>query len=416
MFNIYEYNYVFGYVLFLSFFAILFVLFSKKISSLIDPLVMQLIWFSSILAFLVLYSIQEGLSLLLVLFIGSFIFFIFMVKKLYMPIKTRNYILNFDLFNKRKKILFFTYLLSVIILMYAQKNFFTFAFHHQIRYWFLYRFKSLHKGNQLSKLLDTGIIPIFYYFSFLFLFILRDRRIIILFFLLIYMFIRIFSGGRGALLDLLFSIGTFIYFYYPYFNKTFIKKINYFSAFFIPVSILLAIIVSKMFDAKHQSLKQGAIMIFNRIMASADGVYYYSKYNGLTHIKSGFMPYILSIFGIYLKHIFYFKNQDVGVQLLQLVYGRHINLGMGPNYIITLQIMVFGYYFTPFYIIFLAYFSSKLRNFIPNKNSIATQIIGFFLVSEAFVLPLDLELAIFRLVCFFIIFIFIFYPILKLRL
>ena len=416
MFDIYKYNYVIGYAIFFIFLTILFVLFFKKISSIIDPLILQLIWLSSIFSFLVLYLIKNGVNSLIILFIGSFIFFIFIIKKLYTPIKKRDYIFNIELFNRYNKRLFFMYLLSIIILIYTQRFFLMFALHHQIIFWFLYRFKALQGGHSMSKLLETGFIPIFLYLSFLFLIILKSKRIIVSFFLLEYIFISIMSGGRGAFLDFIFSIGTFIYFYYPYFDKTFIRKINYLGIFFIPISIFLAMFISGMFNKNHQSFKQGVVIIFNRIMASGDGAYYYLKYSGLTHIKSGFMPYILSIFGIYLKHFFDFKYKNIGWQLSQLATGQNLKFAEGSNYFILLQIMVIGYYLAPFYILFLAYLTSKFRNSVPKKNSITSHIIGFFFVYNAFTFPLDFELAIFNLICFFIVFIFIFYPILKFRL
>lgn len=152
----------------------------------------------------------------------------------------------------------------------------------------------------------------------------------------------------------------------------------------------------------------------NRLLANADGLEYYMLYDGYKKIQSGIYPFILSITGIYIKRIFGIEYKNIGHKLSELALGESLNFAQSSNYTLFLQIMVFGYYFSPFYVILVSYLTARLRNLVP-KGSMYLHMIYFFLISNSFFIVTDPEYGLLKVLSFFTILSLFIYPIIKIR-
>lgn len=278
---------------------------------------------------------------------------------------------------------------------------------HPTTEWPLYRFVELQGRDAIARILSLGIEPLFYYFTFYFLLIKKEHKKICLGILTLVTALSVLSGGRSSILNLLFILGNFVYFYKHYFDGYFMSKLNRISLFLLIPSLLTAALITSFYNKDH-TFMDGLLIIINRIFASADVMEYYLLYNGYDRIESGIMPFFMSIFGIYVKRLFGIEYKNIGHQLSELVVGE-LSFAQGPNYTLPLQVMVFGYPLMPLYIFVAAFLTAKMRNLIPTTNRVSEHIIKYFFVSNCFFIATDPEYGLLKIISFLIIFPFFYF-------
>lgn len=411
MFNIANYNIValFSIIIVFSFFIIVYL--RNKISSMLDPLMYEIVWLSSNISFLIVFSFTKGVNPFAVIFLFSFLLYIVLLNKLLISNKIR--------YSKRilmhvyTKKTFLVYMISIILLIYAKQDVFIYMKENDFLHWFLYRFVVLQGRNPILRIINIGVTPIFLYLSFFYIFLLRKYRIFIFSILLGYIGILTLTGGRSSLLSILLSFGSFLVIHRNIYRKATLKKINLYSLFFVFLALVFIVGVSTMYRPNY-SYTNGIEIVLNRIVANADGLAYYMKYDGYGHIKSGFIPYILSFLGIYLKGPLGIDYKNIGEQLAELAAGHSLAFAQGPNYTMPLQVVVFGYYLYPVYVLASSLIVAKMRN-MTESASLSKNILIFFLVSTSFGIVHDLEYFTLKVISFFIVYMLFFYPILHIN-
>jgi hypothetical protein len=413
MFDILNYNVKIAFLSFIIIFVVLYLAFKSKIISLIDPLVFHFFWLSANLSFLVVFFLKYGFNVFLVLFSFTFLGYLMLLNKFLLPIAKRKKYQVESIFRIKTSKLLLIYFITVLLYFYSKLDMFQYFLTHSPNEWFLYRFILLQGRQPLDRIISEGTIPIFLYFSFLFIFILKKFKFISWMLLIGYALIGIVSGGRSTLLGLVVFGGTFLLFYKDFFDHTTIKKVNIYGFILIVLSIFISMFVSSFYN-KGFTIKDGMFIILNRVIASADGLEYYMLYDGYENLKSGFIPYFLSIFGIYVKGILGIEYKNIGHQLSELAISTNLEFAQGSNYTLPLQITVIGYYFLPLYLLAVSLLTAKLRNIVP-KGSLAKQLLLFFLLSKSFFIIADPEYGILTIISFFIIYLLVIYPILKIK-
>lgn len=232
--------------------------------------------------------------------------------------------------------------------------------------------------------------------------------------LIFYSLISILAGGRSFLLSLIFTYGGFIAFYRGKFlKKKALTNINKIGSILILLAMLLAMIVSSMYKS-DSSIEDGAKIILNRVIATADGMEYYIKYDGIEKLPSGGYDYVMSIFGIYLKRFLGVEYKNVGHQLSELATGVNLEFAQGSNYTLPLQVMVLGYILMPVYVLIIGYICTKMRN-IKAGESGSLQIVGFFFFTQCFTFATDPEFFILNVISFYLIYYLVFYWLIKIK-
>jgi hypothetical protein len=208
--------------------------------------------------------------------------------------------------------------------------------------------------------------------------------------LFIFLLIFISAGGRYDILGMIFSIGSFIYFFLPYFShkKSFVKKTNKYGVVGLAIALIMAAIVSSFYNT-NSDMSAGINMVLDRIIASADGLEFYMTKQGDKYIASGIDQYFLSVFGVYIKNIIGVQYTNIGQQLSELVVGHSMNYAAGANYTFLLQNVVLGYYWFPIYTTFIASLTALLRN--NRTSSVKKLAISYYLFSSCFILAQELE-------------------------
>lgn len=417
LFDIFKYNIPLALGFFALSFCFLMILFKKYITSLADPLIYHILWLSSQATFLVIYAERNLTSLYysiflitLVVYIISLVFFfsIYSVKKNNIIIKYKRDIRQNDYFSHKK----WDVVLFVLFTLYLYSNKARFEYILNCKSFAelaLYRFAELQGRDPLERILSNSVSIMFF---FLFRCIHKDIRrklsyTIILFVLLI----GIITGGRGTMLSLIFSIGAYVFYYYHEINRRIIVKLNKLSVFFVILAIVFASIISSLYDAEN-SLSEGFLIIFNRVFAAPDGIEYYLKYSGDEHIKTGFFPYFLSVFGIYIKNMFGIEYKNIGWQLTELAVGE-VSFAQGANFTLLLQAIVFNPYITPIYAIVIAWIVSRLRYLYSRNNLYAPMV--FVASAFSFGIAIDIETFFFVMISSIAIYLAIIYPIMKFK-
>lgn len=414
MFDILNYNIYLAFGAFSIFFASLMILFKSKLLGVFDPFVSHLLWLSGNLAFLVVFHVKYGLSYMLMLFYLIFIIYIYLIKTLLPSIKF-NHKEVIEAKNKlsEKKILCL-YITSIFILLFSKKPVFEYMIETNYLQWFLYRFKSIEGGLPLYRVLSVGVSPIFLYLSFFNIWVLKRFRVISVFALIMFSFLSIMTGGRSFLLSFIFSLGGFFTLHRNSLIDTIkLKKWNLRTYFAITLAMGVAIFVSSMFDDKT-TFKDGIQIILNRVIASADGLEYYIKYDGFKFIENGFIEFFLSIFGLYFKSFLEIEYKNIGHQLTELATGGNIDFAQGSNYTLPLQVMVIGYWFMPFYLLIISILVSKMRNVKAILKG-KIELIKYFIFMNFFSIVGDIEFFVFKMFSFLIVYFSFFYPIIKLK-
>jgi len=298
------------------------------------------------------------------------------------------------------------------IYFFSKISFFKYALENpSLSSWFLYRFVDLQGRDPLLRILSTGSEVYFYFFSFILIFFIKKWRFVAIMGVIFALLIGVFSGGRSSLLAALIYLGAFIFYFNNSFPKRFITKINIGGIFMVSLAIFIAIVVSS-FYGEETSLMDGFGIIVNRFIAVGDGLEYYMRYNGESHIKTGFSEYFLAVFGVYVKQFTGVEYKNVGTQLTELVVGD-VEFAQGSNFVFPLQSVVLGFYAWVIYIPTLAFFVARLRS--NRTNSFVLLPLSFFLSFHCFTFATDMEYAILCLVSGLIIYFGIVFPILKLK-
>lgn len=391
MFDINEYNIPLMFFVFGGVNLLLLLLFRRKISSLVDPLVLHLVWISSLLAFLSGYSDKHGVTVLVWMFALISIAHILMLNLLLSDVshrigQTRKigrvYLQHARLYT----ILYYLFLLVVI---YSKRSFFLFAFSNpSIKGWFMYKYIEIQASRDpVLRILEFGGEGFFAYFTFIMLLILKRHRMFVGSMMLMYTLIQVISGGRGAVIGIAFSLGFFVYFHIGCINISLHRMIKRFSLIFLMVGVFFAVFVSSFF-ASEFSLEDGMKIMLNRFIASADGLEYYMNYDGMTQIKSGLIEYCYSFAGIVIKKITGTEYKNIGWQLTELVEGP-TDFAKGANYMVHLQVMVLGYYLMPLYVIFITVIAARLRQLRTNHPFLLP--LCYFISSNGFGMLIDIE-------------------------
>lgn len=396
-------------ILFIS--AIIFGLFRKKISSLVDPIVFHFLWCSSGLALLFGYSVSKGVSIDSILFISVYVFYLlalyfFLDEK---PLRTE--ILQRELSNVKIRLFVVSLLLNII----SRYDFFLYVFNNpSIIEWFLYRFKQIEGRNVLQYIFQVGARPFFIYYS-LTLFFAKPRwRLYIGLCIFINLILDVLAGGRSSVIGLLLTLGYFVYFFNPVIPFSTVRKFNWYGVALLGVALFMGALVTS-FYKQDATLTDGSLAILNRLLAAGDGVEMHLANNASMYLKTGVGEYIKSVFGIFIKRVIDIQTQSVGWQLYELEHGVSVPFAVGPNYILPLQAFTLGKLFIIPYSLFMGYLVSFLRGNRLKKRLIKNPSLSFVLGLLSFEPALDMELFIFTLSGCLSVYFLVFYPINKFR-
>lgn len=413
LFDILEYNIPLAIATYLIFFTIFIITFKKFITNIADPLVFHILWLSSQATFFVIYLNKYHISHSFTIFTLSLFFYILGLR-VFIPIyetKKRTLIKkgNPEKILGKKKWKFITYLLLALTI-YSYKGFLEYALQsNTFAELFLYRFIDLQGRNAIERILSSSI-----YFLFFFLFYgiqYKYSKYLPYVGILTVATLGILSGGRSTLITLATFAGSYLFFFSEKIKYESIKKYNKTIVLFVIVAVLAAIFVSSFYE-KDSSFSSASLIIFNRIFAAPDGIEYYLKYKGEENIKSGIYPFLMAVFGVYLKNIFDLEYKNIGWQLTELVVG-YVDFAQGANYTFMLQGVVFNHYTAPLYAILIAWLVAKLRYSYSKRSSTAP--FAFALSCISFAAASDLEYFIFLTISLSITYFILVYPIIKMK-
>lgn len=417
LFDIFNYNLHFAISSFVLFFIFFAFIFKRFITSYADPLVFHILWLSSQATFFVIYIERFELSLFYMVFTISFVVYVgslFIFLHIY-ALRKKNAIrsgLNITASEMHISLASWRTIVTILffLVLYSNRSFFEYAVTCQSpSELFLFRFVNLQGRDFLERILGSAN-----YFLYLFLFygihkgIGRNIAYSVLLFLI---FLGLVSGGRSTMLSLVSSVGTYVFYFAHQINRYSIKKINRMAVAFIMIGVLIATFVSSFYEV-DSTIETAAITIFNRIFAAPDGVEYYLKYAGDSHIESGLTSYTLSIFGIYVKNILSIDVKNIGWQLTELAVGN-VDFAQGSNYTFLLQSVVFSHYFAPVYAAIIAWIVARLR-YVYAKD-FHSSALYFTLSSLCFIVATDLEYFIFISLTVGLIYLIIVYPVMRVR-
>lgn len=412
MFDIQNYNILLAFGAFIVIFLFLFLFFKNKSMGIIDPLTMHLLWLSGNLSFLVTYIDKCGLDYIVVLFILVFIIYIYVLSYFLKPVKYQCAPQDIEILNSRK--IHILYFASLSLLLFGKKPMFDFFISNNVLSWFLYRYVAIEGGSPFFRMLETGVTPIFLYLTFYNIHIAKKLKKLSLVMLVFYGLISILAGGRSFLLSLIFTYGGFVAFHRGSFlKKKALNNINKAGGIFILLAMLLAMAVSSMYKS-DATIEDGAKIILNRVIATADGMEYYIKYDGIEKLPSGGYDYVMSIFGVYLKRILGVEHKNVGHQLSELATGGSLDFAQGSNYTLPLQVMVLGYILMPFYVLIIGFICAKMRN-IKAGGTGNLQPISFFFFTQCFTLATDPEFFTLNVISFYLIYYLVFHWLIKIK-
>ncbi|MDR3246582.1 MAG: oligosaccharide repeat unit polymerase [Prevotellaceae bacterium] len=412
MFNITEYNKILLFGIFIFVALVLIFLLKRKLTTIIDPLCFNIIWIAGHVAFLFAYMYKYGVEILPCFFLLNLFIYTLCLKSYRIPNKQlalrQKLILVVKEKEKKIKLLYF---ITLIFLLISKMDFFKYILENpSISSWVLYRFVDLQGRTPILRILGISSSIYFYFISFSLLFLIKKHRIIVSMVLIFLLIINMLAGGRSTLLSFFISLGLFVFYFHL---SHLVKRINITGTIGIILSLFIAAIISSQYSG-NSGISDGISTIVNRTAAVGDGLEYYMKYNGYENIKVGPYEYFMSIFGIYIKNIFGIKYQNIGTQLTALVKGEDQFFASGSNYTFLLQIMVIGYWLFFIYSPLIAYIVMKLR--YNAFFSFQWLPFSYFLSSICFTIASDMEYAVLVLISGFLFYLFILYPILKIKL
>lgn len=409
MIDINDFNIAFSSICFLLAFLALCVLYRKNMVGIYDPLLYHVLWLASHFALLSAVFEKNGLNILTTWFFLLFFTYCFWLKILLPSVSGRRLLIlrsKIDSGFSGEKFVLQLMCLSFFVWLYSNSSFIEFAYTKSPSEWFSYRYIELQGRDPLLRVLEDGITPAFIFLTSYSIFF-KANRFSALIFLVAYLAISLLSGGRSALLNLVFLLGTFVYFYEPFFSRNLKRAFSVVGLLVGSLGVLALVFVNSMLygGGWYKSL----YIFLNRVMANGDGLLYYIEHNGIEEINHGLSSYIMSVFGIYVNRIFGAQYKNVGHQLSELAVGHDLGFAQGANYTIFLQVMVLGFFTAPFYMFFISYCVAKLRAMKPT-NGIMSSIFAFSMVLISFGIVSDLEYTVFRVLSFLTVFILVLYP------
>lgn len=395
---------LFGSMAILS--IVIILLFRKKISSLIDPLLLHLIWCASSLALLFGYFRKVGPNVDGLLFVAVYVFYLTGLY-FFSSSKAANYeILTKELYHHKNTKLF---LLCLGLNIASRYEFFSYALSSSsIVEWFLYRFKQVEGRNVVQYILQLGARPFFLYYTFILLKTKPSWRWYVSIILIFNVLLDVVAGGRSSMISLMLAFGFFVYRFSPFFSKQRVRKLNIYGVLAVLVALTIGSAVTSLYQ-KDSTFEDGVLSMGNRLLAAGDGLEMYLTNNGSVFIKSGVGEYIKSVFGIFIKRVVDIQTQSVGWQLYELENGIVVPFAVGPNYILPLQAFVLGKLYIVPYCLFIGFIVAFLRGNQLTKALIKNQPLSFVLGLLSFEPALDIELFVLSLLgCLFVFYCFIF--------
>ncbi|MVM29565.1 hypothetical protein GO755_05940 [Spirosoma sp. HMF4905] len=386
-------------------FLFLFLL-KSKLSSIIDPLVSNIIWCSSGLSLLMGYISAKSINLDSLSFILVYIIYIIGLY-LYLDKSPRSIEILQKGLNDKKNVTIFT--ICLILNIASRYDFITYAISHpSIASWFLYKFTQWHGRSFWQYILQIGARPFFTYYIFILLKTRKQGRFVLVVILISNSVLDIIAGGRSSLLGLLEAYGYFIFYFYPLFAGKTIKKLNWYGIGFLIISLLNSIVVTSFYN-DDRTIGDGALHMANRVLSAGDGLEMYLVNNASIYIESGVIEYIKATFGIFLKQILPVETQSIGWKLYELNNGYLSPISVGPNFILPLQVIVLGKIFLLPYTLLVSFLTAFFRGNKFSKKYISSQPLSFVLGLLTFQLVVDAEFFVLQLcACLFVYFIFIF--------
>ncbi|MBA6303752.1 O-antigen polymerase [Colwellia sp. MB02u-14] len=383
-------------ILFLSFFLILF---KNKYTSILDPLVYHLLWISTFFSFLCSYIFELNNNIALAFyFLMIMVLYVFLLF-LFIQNINRNKDVG-ELLEYRKVVILWA--IMALLFFISKYSMFEYFLNNPPISWFLYRYQDLTGRNPVERILSTSTSIFLFYYSFLLIFIYKRIVFYVAFVIVLILSINILGGGRSSLIQFLLSLGMFAYYFYEHFSASFFNKINFYGVILVCFSILIAIFVTSFYDSGLDPI----YVILNRVIANADGVEYYLKFDGAYNIESSVIAYVKSTFGIFISPIVG-SVKNVGWQLTELVTGFEASFAQGSNFSLPLQIMVFPYYLSIFYVFIITYIVSYFRNLCLSSNKKSA--LKYYLSNTGFIIATDVEYWVFTLFCGVLLYLFIIY-------
>ncbi len=413
LFDINNYNIYIATLSFFIVFLAIYFLFKAHITSMLDPLFLHIIWMSTFPALMIIFLEKNKISVVYIYLITSFFSYtisLLFFLKIYHSEKNKKIKKSVKYSNKKSKIISY----SMFFLFFVSKlSFFSYAIDQSdLSNIFNYRFENIQGRNAIERIISIGIIPFMYFFLFRMIILNTNRRINI-FIISIITSINILSGGRSALISLLFSFGFYIFFFRHELNYNIISKINNKAPIFLTIALVLAMVISS-FYGDEDTRQSGIKIIINRFFAAHDGIEYYLKYNGFEYLQSGLYPYFLSIFAVYVKQFIMIDYKNIGWQLSELAIGSDLSFAQGANYTFLLQGIILSPMLSPLYAILIAWIVAKMRYLYANNH--AKLILYYALSSKAFLIASDAEYFMLNIISIFIFYLLFVYPLIKLRL
>lgn len=412
MFYYEKYN---AYVLFLSVLftsVTMFVLFRRKISSLVDPIVFHFLWCSSGLALILGYSASKGISVDSIFFILVYVFYLLGLRFFLEEKPLRAEILQQELSQTKVKL----FLISLLLSLFSRYDFFVYAANNpSVIEWFLYKFKQIEERNVIQYIFQVGARPFFTYYSLVLFFSKPRWRFYIGLCIFANLILDVLAGGRSSIIGFLFTLGYFVYFFRPVMSINTIKRFNWYGLALLGIALFIGALVTS-FYKRDATIVDGSLAILNRLLAAGDGVEMHLTNNGSMYIKTGVGEYVKSVFGIFIKRVIDIQTQSVGWQLYELEYGISVPFAVGPNYILPLQAFMIGKFFIIPYSLSVAYLVSFLRGNSLKRKLIKSPSLSFILGLLSFEPALDMELFVFTASGCLAIYFLVFYPFIKLKL
>lgn len=393
LFDIFNYNVTLALFAFAFFLVLFLFLFRRYITSVADPLVFHVLWLTSQAAFFVIYAERNSVGIFYVIFVSTLIMYVVSLL-IFFPIYKRRKMAfisavgslpNLSVVRSKKH---WGAIVALVFLMFLYSNIGFFEYALTCRSpaeLFLYKYVDLQGRNPTERILGVSS-----YFLLFFAFYGYHKKIhkrLAVFVIFIILMLAIVSGGRSALLGLVASVGTYIFYFSHEFKSKTLKRINRISVFVIGLAVLLAVYVTSFYEVDG-TFENGLLLIFNRIFAAPDGIEYYLNHYGQDHIKMGPWAYFLSVFGIYVKNIFGLSYKNIGWQLTELV-GPDVEFSQGANYTVLLQAVVFNFYIAPIYAVVVAWAVARLRYLYTVK--LPVNVLVFVISSLSFIVATDLE-------------------------
>lgn len=417
LFDIFNYDITTAVISYIAACSLLMLFFNKHITSIADPLFYHILWVSSQIAFFAIYLQAYGpntayLSFVITLaaYISTLWFFCAIYKKnsankrditvLHLKSLT-TYI------NDRWSVLAITLL---ALYLYSNKSFLEYALTCTTpQELFLFRFLDLQGRDPIERILKVST-----YFLYFFLFTsihTGKNRATSGSIIAIMLILAIASGGRSAIISFIISLGAFLFLHRFGLGKKTKNILNIAIGALYISAIFLAATVSS-FYSDGDSLSNGMLIVFNRIFAAPDGVEYYLKFNGTEKIDSGIIPFLNSIFGIYLQNIFGMPYKNIGWQLTELAVGD-VNFAQGSNYTVLLQAIVLNQYIAPIYGAIAGLLVARIRYINPRKPH--QFFLGYTTSLLCFNLAIDIEYFILLMISAITVYLFTIIPIFKLK-